>query len=166
MNCLESKVCCEIKEICPKDHNDIAYYTQTIVNRELSIPEHKPPKEKILSKNYQICITKTKPIYIKLGCGKVTGCKLLVAGSISVGVEYSAAVPEQNVHYVHYDLPFHGLIMDEDCGRPIPKQDCDLNKFDLFVCTEHFQLDQINPRQLRLVVVLMLWLKRKHHCEC
>ncbi len=164
MSHLDLDVFHETIENCPTDFSNVAYQAQVIINDDIKIPDYKPPKEKIISAQHNIIINSVKPIKVSVGCGKGPGCKLLVKGNIRVGIEYSAAVPEQNVHFLHCDLPFRGLVISERCERPIPHQDCDLSKFDLYVCTEHFQLDQIDSRTIHQVAVLLLWLSRKPQC--
>lgn len=163
MNCPDTNCSCEIKEYCPPCPEDISYYTEIILNGEIKIPCNKPCSEKAIQLYRKICITKAEALRVHLDNGCISGCKVLVTGTLQLGIEYSADVPEQNVHFMHADIPFQGLLMGGPCNQPIPLCDCDLKKFHLHICVEHIQIHQINPRCFEKVIVLMLWLERKHH---
>ncbi|WP_418789908.1 SPOCS domain-containing protein [Phosphitispora sp. TUW77] len=163
MNFIDKCLPCEIEECCPVNAEDVAYYTEVIIDGELHIPEQKPPKEKIINVTHKILINKVKSIPVQLDNGCVTGCKILVCGIVRLGIEYSADVPEQNVHYVHFDIPFQGLIVGDSCHKPIPLKDCNLSKFNFHACMEHVQVHQAGPRTMEKVIVLLLWLERKHY---
>lgn len=139
--------------------------TDNLCYSELQIPDQKPPKEKVVEVRHRVCVTKVVLVPIIGGKGCLTGCKVLVNGVLRLGVEYSAAVPEQSLHFAHFDVGFQELILGEPCFQMIPPHDCDLKKFRLHVCVEHLQVHQLGPRTLEQVSVLLLWLERRQPCK-
>lgn len=162
MTCLDLNCPCDVEERCPAGPEEVAYHTEVIVDGQLKIPDVKPPLENLIEVTHKICIENIRTIPVKLDNGCLTGCKVLVNGKVWLGIEYSADVPEQNVHFAHFEIPFQALITGGPCHKPIPLWDCNLEKFELHVCVEHIQVHAIDSRNLEKAIVLLLWLKRKH----
>jgi hypothetical protein len=90
-------------EYCPQTGDTVSYHTQIKVNGELEIPPHKPPMESLFNTVHEIAITKVTEIIVKKPAGK----KVLVVGTILVGAEYIAKVPDQKVHFtISVCVPF------------------------------------------------------------
>lgn len=161
MKCLGVHLPYLVAEHCPVSSRQVAYYTQIVINRETKIPDYKPPLENVIKVSCQVYITKLVAIPVRLDCGGISGCKVLASGTVWLGIEYSAAEPEQSVYFIHYKLPFQSLILGGPNHKPIPPEDCPLTKFNLHVCIELLQVRPLTRRTLENLIVLMLWLERK-----
>lgn len=150
-----------VVELCPSTQKMAKYYSEIIINGNLIIPPQKPPKEHIVKVTHQIILKDVEVLTVTLPNGIVAGKKIIVAGIISLSIQYVADVPDQKVHHVHYDLPFTGIILD-DCGTLIPTNDTIFpNNFVVHICVEKVRLAQIDNRTLSKEIVLMLWVEEK-----
>jgi hypothetical protein len=165
MNGVEMSRPYEVKEHCPLCPGEVAYYTEVLFNGEFKIPDLKPDLEQIIHINRQVFINKIAPVPVKLNNGHLVGGKILVRGMLRIGLEYAALVPEQTVHFLHLTIPFEGLITKDCCLNPIPLQDWELRKFNLYTFVEHITAERIDPRTIEKTLVLLIWLKRKEHCS-
>lgn len=152
----------EMSEHCPIHPQEVDYYTQVLINGEIKIPIMKPNLEKIINVTRKIFLERVVPIPVKLDDGCIAGCKVLIRGIIRLGIEYSADVPEQTVHFAHFDIPFDGLIGGDACQPVIPVEDCDLRKFTICSYIEHIDAVKIDQRTIEETIVLLLWLKHKN----
>jgi|GEM_PF-1454250 len=150
-----------VVELCPSPLHVAKYYKEIILNGNLVIPPQKPPKEHIVKVTHQIILKDVEVLTVTLPDGTVAGNKIIVAGIVSLSVQYVADVPDQKVHHVHYDLPFTGIIL-ADCGELIPTADPIFpNNFVVHICVEKVRLTQIDNRTLSKEIVLMLWVEQK-----
>ncbi|WP_418792493.1 DUF3794 domain-containing protein [Phosphitispora sp. TUW77] len=146
-----------VVEYCPTDTSVAAFFTEIIVNGNLVIPPHKPPKERIVKVTHDVRLNDVEVITVTLPDGTIPGNKIVVSGVITLNIQYAADVPTQKVHFVHYDLPFNALILT-DCGEPIPLADFP-DDFVVHVCVEKLRLTQIDSRTLSKEIVLMIWVE-------
>lgn len=150
-----------VVELCPSPLHVANYYKEIILNGNLVIPPQKPPKEHIVKVTQQIILKDVQVLTVTLPDDTVAGNKIIVAGIVSLSIQYVADVPDQKVHHVHYDLPFTGIIMG-DCGELIPSDDVIFpDNFVVHICVEKVRLTQINSRMLSKEIVLMLWVEPK-----
>ncbi|MFA4885543.1 MAG: DUF3794 domain-containing protein [Desulfotomaculaceae bacterium] len=128
-------------------------FGEVAINHELVIPSQKPPMEVLLSYTVDFEITKAEVIDTKLTAGKdsqtVPLRKVIVDGTAKITVKYAADVPDQQVHGAHFDVPFNALVEWPD-GPPEGEAIC------VEVVPEHVQIDQIDSRRLRKVIVIQV----------
>lgn len=150
-----------IGEMCPNATSVAKYFTEIIVNGNLIIPPQKPPKEHIVKVTHLVDITDVEVITVTLPNGTVAGNKIVVAGTLKLGIQYVADVPDQKVHFVHYDLPIAAIILT-DCGLPInPADPIFPDNFVVHVCVEKIRIEQIDSRTLSKQIVLMIWVEQQ-----
>lgn len=156
-----------VTEFCPSPENPARYFTQIIVNGNLVIPPHKPPKSHIVKVTHQVALRDVEVLPVILpGSTTPAGYKIVVSGTLTLYIQYVADVPDQKVHVVHYELPFNGIIM-RDCALNtsvflIPPGDTILpDNFVAHVCVEKLRITQIDSRTLSKEIVLMLWVEQK-----
>jgi len=144
------------------DDDEVAFFKQIIVDGECEIPEPKPDSEKLLKIHSKVHIYKTVVVDSKEveGGEFVPGRKVLVAGFLKLGFEYSACTPDQKVHYFHCDVPFEGLVMDKD-DRLLPAK-FNLNEYLVHATVEQVHAEQVGPRCFSKVAILLLWLEPKN----
>ncbi|WP_418792496.1 hypothetical protein [Phosphitispora sp. TUW77] len=142
-------------ERCPDSNDVVSYHTQIQLNGLLEIPLNKPPKEKMFNTIHEVDITKLTAVTVK----KPPGKKILVVGKLMVGLEYIAKVPDQKVHFAHWEIPFQALIKNDD-GTLLPL-DFDLDQYIAHVCVEYEEYHQIDERTITKELVLLIWLQRK-----
>jgi len=152
----------EMSEHCPIHHHEVAHYTQVLMNGEIKIPALKPNLEKIIHVTRKIYLKRVVVIPVKLDNGCLAGYKVLIRGMIRLGIEYSADVPEQTVHFAHFEIPFDALIGGDACHPILPVEDCDLKNFTLCSYTEHIDVIKIDERTIEETIVLLSWLKHKN----
>lgn len=162
MNSIEMGHPYEMSEHCPIHQHEVAHYTQVLMNGDIKIPASKPNLEKIIHVTRKIYLKRVVPIPVKLDNGCIAGCKVLIRGVIRLGIEYSADVPEQTVHFSHFEIPFDALIGGDACHPILPVEDCDLRKFTLCSYTEHIDVIKIDERTIEETIVVLLWLKHKN----
>ncbi len=143
-------------ELCPTSQNMVAYSLQIMLNGLLEIPVVKPPIERIFNSVHEISISKYTSIMVK----KPPGQKVLVAGEIMVGIEYIANVPDQKIHFVHWDLPFQALIKNTDGS--FLSLDFDITQYNVHVCVEYEDYSQLNETTIVYDVVLLTWLQQNN----
>ena len=150
-----------VVELCPSTQKVAKYYSEIIINGNLVIPPQKPAKEHIVKVTHQIIFKDVEVLTVTLPDGTVAGKKIIVAGIISLSIQYVADVPDQKVHHVRYDLPFTGIILN-DCGTLISTNDTIFpNDFIVHICVEKVRLTQIDNRTLNKDIILMLWVEEK-----
>lgn len=142
-------------------------FAEIVINDNLIIPEPKPDVELItnVTKNFQI--EDVEVLDVNLGAvplGQVQGRKVIIAGNLFLGVEYSAAVPSQELHFAHFCVPFKVMIKQRPCttiNRGLLPADFNINNFNIHICVEHEQYHVVNPRELSKVLVVLIWLEPK-----
>jgi len=152
---------------CPTPTSTVFTFAEIIINDNLMIPEQKPDVELITNviKNFQI--EDVEVLDVNLGAvppGQVQGRKVVIAGTLFLGVEYSAAVPSQELHFAHYCIPFKALIKQRPCtttNRGLLPPNFDINNYNIRICIEHEQYHVVNPRELSKVLVVLIWLEPK-----
>lgn len=152
---------------CPTPTSTVATFVEIVINDNLIIPEPKPDVELItnVTKNFQI--DDVEVLDVNLGAvppGQVQGRKVIIAGTLFLGVEYSAAVPSQELHFAHYCIPFKALIKQRPCtttNRGLLPPNFDINNYNIRICVEHEQYHVVNPRELSKVLVVLIWLEPK-----
>lgn len=161
MECLKNKTCLAT-ELCPAPDSLIEHFTQLIICSELVIPEQKPDIEYLSKEVLDVCLTKVEVIDVDLG-DEVKRRKLIFQGSLGVGIEYSANMPEQEVHFAHFSIPFQGFIGERPCTTTnkglITLADFDLGDYKIHYCIEHAQYHKIDSRKFKPVIVLLIWLE-------
>lgn len=144
-------------ERCPGSGDVVSFHTQIQLNGLLEIPLNKPPKEEIFNATHEIDITKLTTVIVK----KPPGKKVLVVGKVRVGIEYIAKVPDQKVHFAHWEIPFQALLKNDD-GSLLPL-DFDLSKYVAHICVEHEEYSQVDERTIAKEIVLLIWLQLKEN---
>lgn len=89
------------------------FFTEIVIDHNLVIPDHKPPAECLLDSVIDFEITKAVVFDTPLESPEITGVllrKALVVGIAHIIVKYAAAVPDQQVHGAHFDVPFNALV--------------------------------------------------------
>ena len=143
-------------ELCPLSGDVVSFHTQIKVNGLLEIPEPKPDKETIFNTMHEIKITKLTTITVRQPAGK----KVLLVGTLTVGIEYISDTPEQKVHFAHWDIPFQALIKKSDGS--LLDLDFKLEDYVAHVCVEHEEYTQIGKRTISKEIVLLIWLQPKN----
>ena len=147
-----------VAQLCPNADSVAKYFTEVIIDGNLVIPPQKPPKTHIVKTTTLITLKDVEVIEVTLPDG-TTGKKILVAGIITLGIQYVADVPSQKVHFVHYEIPFEALVLD-DCGDLLPSDDTIFtNGFVPHVCVEKLRLVQIDNRTINKTIVLQVWIE-------
>ncbi|MFA4885546.1 MAG: DUF3794 domain-containing protein [Desulfotomaculaceae bacterium] len=148
---------------CPVDPADVFTFTQIVINDNLVLPEQKPDIEHITNVTTNFIIEDVEVLDINLGGDPAfTGRKVVVAGTLTLGVEYSAATPSQEVHFAHFNIPFKALIKARPCtedNRGLLPADFDISLYKINICIEHQQFHIVNPRELSKVLVVLIWLE-------
>lgn len=150
---------------CPPENTVLNFFTEIVINDNLIIPPEKPPIEHISAVVKDFHIEDVEVLDVTLGgTPPVTGRKVVIAGTLSLGLEYSAAVPAQHVHFAHFNIPFKALITFRPCNTPargLLPPDFDINDYVIHICVEHEQYHIVNPREIRKVLVVLIWLEPK-----
>lgn len=90
-----------------------ALLSELNVDRVFTIPPQKPPAECLLDCIEDIEITKAVVIDTPLATPENPALelqKVLVTGIVTFTFKYSAAVPDQQVHAAHFQVPFNEII--------------------------------------------------------
>ena len=156
--CQQNQICIQSTsgyELCPKKKEDVIYFTQIADTGDLEIPTQKPDVESIFDIIHEIKITETNEILVTKPVGK----KVIVGGSLTLGIEYISKTITQKVHFAHWDLYFKALILNED-GTMLPL-DFDLNNYVVHICVEELKMIQLDERTVRYSYILLLWLQTK-----
>lgn len=166
MECLNKALSLD-DELCPT--TTPSYFAETTICEHLVIPPQKPPKELITNVIKKFVVSDIEVLKVDLGdrdpAKESIRVKVVVTGTVSLGIEYSALMDEQEVHYVHFDIPFQAIIGTRPCNPVnrglIDDPTFDIDKFKLHVCLEHEQYHQLSPRDIKAVMVLLFWLEPK-----
>lgn len=147
---------------CPPPGSNLPYFTEIVINHNLIIPCQKPDIEMItnVTKNFKIDDVEV----LDVDLGDVQGKKLIIAGTLTLGIEYSAAVPSQEVHFAHFTIPFKAIITQRPCPgafRGLIDPAFILSNWNIRICVEHEQYHIINPREISKVLVVLIWLEPK-----
>lgn len=163
MNCLNA--CGNPGNQCPPDGSRLNYFAEIVINDNLIIPPEKPPVEHISAVVKDFKIEDVEVLDVNLGgTPPFLGRKVVIAGTLTLGVEYSAAVPAQHVHFAHYNIPFKALITFRPCttaNRGLLPAGFDIADYDIRICVEHEQYHIVNPREIRKCLVVLIWLEPK-----
>lgn len=152
---------------CPTPTSTVFTFAEIVINDNLIIPEQKPDVELITNVIKDFRIDDVEVLDVNLGAvplGQVQGRKVIIAGTLYLGVEYSAAVPSQELHFAHYCIPFKAMIKQRPCttiNRGLLPPNFDINDYNIRICVEHEQYHVINPRELSKVLVVLIWLEPK-----
>lgn len=147
---------------CPAPGSLLHFFTQIVINDHLIIPPLKPDVEIISNVTKNFTIDSTEVIVKDLGSLK--GKEVFIAGTLTLGIEYSAAIPSQEVHFAHFDIPFKGLIKYRPCNcsnRGLIVTPFCLSDYDIKICVEHEQYHLVSPREIEKVLVVLIWLDKK-----
>ncbi|MFA4885547.1 MAG: DUF3794 domain-containing protein [Desulfotomaculaceae bacterium] len=148
-----------VVQFCPNTDSPAVFFTETIIDGNLIIPAQKPPKQHIVKSSTSVALKDVEVIEVTLPDG-TTGNKILVAGIITLGIQYAADVPSQKVHFVHYEIPFEVLVL-ADCGGLIdPANPIFPDNFVPHVCVEKLRLTQIDNRTISKEIVLLVWIEQ------
>ncbi|WP_418792494.1 DUF3794 domain-containing protein [Phosphitispora sp. TUW77] len=145
---------------CPPEGSELTMFTEIVINDNLIIPEPKPDVEKITNVTKNFTIDDVEVLDVDLG--DVQGRKVIIAGTLNLGVEYSALVPSQEVHYAHFNIPYKAIIKLRPCPgayRGLLPPDFDISTVRVNICVEHEQYHLINPREIQKVLVVLIWLE-------
>ncbi len=168
MACLNDAVSLA-EELCPPNNSELNRFTEVIVCETLVIPPQKPDKELITNVIKNFVVTDIEEITVDLGDNLVHK-KVAVTGDILLGIEYSALTEEQEVHFAQFSIPFQGIVGYRPCvsdpadpayNRGLNGAAFDIEDYNVFVCLEHEQYHQLSPREIKAVVVLLIWLQLK-----
>jgi len=172
MDCLNSTVNLA-DTLCPTDPLQ-HFFAEIIICEDLTVPAPKPDMELITKPTLNIVVEDVEQLIVDLGDrdGTSTGPlrkKIAVTGTIKLGIEYSADVPEQEVHFMHFDIPFQGIIGYRPCDATnrgliddyqLAPDIFDIDNYKVHVCLEHQQYHQISPRETKAVLVILIWLEK------
>lgn len=163
-------------ELCPTDPIQ-HYFTEIILCEDLTIPPQKPDKELITKVTHNFVVNDVEQLSVNLGDRDLSDPanflrkKVAITGVVKLGIEYSADVPEQEVHFMHFDIPFQAIIGYRPCETGTPLGDFnrgliddplfDIDNYYVHVCLEHEQYHQLSPRDIKAVLVLLIWLELK-----
>ncbi|HAU32375.1 MAG: hypothetical protein XD78_1774 [Desulfotomaculum sp. 46_296] len=171
MNCVDGTTNMAQME-CPvlTSSQTLNLFTEIIICQHLVIPPQKPDKEHITNTLKNFLVTDVQVVEVDLGDGVIRK-KVVVSGTLKLGIEYSADEPEQQVHFAHFDIPFSGIIGYRPCDpatnrglildSDFPPDGFDIDDFNINLCLEHEQYHQLNPRDIKAVLVLLIWLEPK-----
>jgi hypothetical protein len=82
-------------------------------------------------------------------CTDLTGKKLIIEGVLQQKIVYAAAVEEQSVHSVHFDVPFSAFIV-------LAPHDPLTREFKIDVCIEDIFIADLTPRKIFKNVTLVI----------
>lgn len=156
-------------QLCPPDQSVLNYFTEICICEHLVIPPQKPDKELITNVTKNFCVTDVQVLDVDLGdrnpATETIRKKIAITGTLKLGIEYSADMPEQQVHFAQFDIPFQGIIGYRPCNSTnrglINDPNFDIDNYNVHVCLEHEQYHQLNAREIKPVVVILIWLELK-----
>ncbi|QDR82807.1 DUF3794 domain-containing protein [Sporomusa termitida] len=143
-------VCSKDELQCFLDCGNIRRWTQVFIPEVLCIPCPKPDIEQLISISALVEILSQRVIrtpgeyglpLTNEECTDITGRKLIIEGVLRQKIIYAAAVKEQSVHSVHFDVPFSAFIVLSPCD-PLTR------KFEIDVCIEDIFVTDIAPRKI------------------
>ncbi|WBW96632.1 DUF3794 domain-containing protein [Oceanirhabdus sp. W0125-5] len=165
MDCPGNNVVNYATELCPVPDSLLAHFTQLILCDILEIPEEKPDIEFLSNEQIEVIIDNIDVIDVDLGVPD-THKKVVFQGDVKLGVEYSADMPEQEVHFAHFAIPFQGFIGERPCDNDTNKglisdPNFDLEDYNIRYCLEHVQFHVLDRRRFKPVLVILIWLEPK-----
>lgn len=138
-------------------------FGELTINHELVVPDHKPPMEALLKYWVDFTLSKARVIDTRLTVTQdqqqVPLRKVIINGNARITIKYAADVPDQQVHGAEFDVPFEGLI-EWPGGPPEGTAIC------VDIVPEHVQIDRIDERRLRKVLVIQLNICQSTEPEC
>ena len=154
-----------INGICPReklecflDCGNIRRWTQLLVPEVLCIPCQKPDIEQLISITAIVDIISQRVVrtpgdkcmtLTNEECTDLTGKKLIIEGVLQQKIVYAAAVEEQSVHSVHFDVPFSAFII-------LAPEDHLSKKFKVEACIEDIFITNITARKIFKNVTLVI----------
>ena len=117
------------------------------LTRIISIPDEKPPIEKVLDACVEAIIEKATVIKTPIINEQGPLRKVIIKGTAVITLKYVAAVKDQQVHAAIFHIPFESLV--EWQNGPTPGSPICVN-----VTTEHFQVDPLDYCTLLAAMVL------------
>ncbi|WP_418792497.1 DUF3794 domain-containing protein [Phosphitispora sp. TUW77] len=127
-------------------------WDELVINHDLTIPDIKPPMERLLGYKIEYAITKAEVIGTKLVTDDQPPLpirKVIIDGIATITTKYVADQPDQQVHGAHFDEPFNALI--EWPGGPAPGTPICVE-----VMEEHVQIHMIDDRHMSKTIVIQL----------
>lgn len=125
-------------------------WDELVINHNLTIPDKKPPMEKLLGYMIRYEITKAEVIDTRIMTNTQPSLpvrKVIIEGLARIVIKYVADVPDQQVHGAHFEEPFAKLI--EWPGGPPPGSPICVE-----ITEEHAQIHMIDNRHLSKVIVI------------
>ncbi len=144
----------------PKDRN----WTELSVPEVLTLPCEKPNIESIDKVYIQVKIISKRIIETPKGLENVegttlTGKKLIVEGTLTQKIVYTAAVCQQSVHSAHFNIPFSAIIV-------LRSDFCLNDELCIDSCIEDVFVLAVNQRQIFKNVTLFLRAKPASMSPC
>ncbi|KUK52731.1 MAG: hypothetical protein XD78_1771 [Desulfotomaculum sp. 46_296] len=127
-------------------------FDELAINHNLTIPDNKPPMERLLGYKVEYEIIKAEVIATPLVTDDnppLPVRKVIIDGLAKISVKYVADVPDQQVHGAHFDEPFSTLL--EWPGGPAPGSPICVD-----VLEEHVQIHMLDDRHLSKIIVIQL----------
>lgn len=137
----------------------VEVWDEIVINHNLTIPDIKPPMERLLGYKIEYTVTKAEVIATPLMTDDQPPLpirKVIVAGTAVITVKYVADVPDQQVHGAHFEEPFSDLI--EWPGGPAPGSPLCVE-----VIEEHVQVHKLTGRLISKVIVIQLNVSAKEN---
>lgn len=122
-------------------------WTQMDISESLSVPHQKPDIEQLVSLFSKVDIISQKVVKTPIpGFGNqegtnLTGRKLIIEGVIRQKIIYTADVPSQSLHSVHFDIPFSAFVVIDETTAGSARFKVEPYIEDIFICA-------INKRQI------------------
>ncbi len=102
-------------------------FTEIAVMDTVDVPDPKPPIEQLVSVLLDVKLESTRIIQTPVGTSvsglRLTGCKLVVEGSIDEKITYVASEPDQPVHAVEGSVPFSTFVVVPPSVNCVPVHD-------------------------------------------
>lgn len=170
--CLQNKII-DISGLCDSEQLQFAKvgdpnylidrnWTEISIPELLTVPCEKPPIEninkvlasiKIISKRVIQTPTSQRTGSENEEGTKLTGYKLVVEGILEQKVVYTADVPQQSVHSVHFEVPFSVFIVLTPLSNPADTLN---TKYCVDACIEDIYVKAFNTKDIFKNVTLFL----------
>ena len=127
-------------------------FDELVINHDLTIPENKPPMERLLGYKVKYEITKAEVIATPLQSDDQPPLpirKVILEGIAKITIKYVAAVEDQQVHGAHFDVPFSKLLIWP--GGPAPSSPLCID-----VLEEHVQFHMLDERHISKLIVIQV----------
>jgi hypothetical protein len=147
---------------CPPNNTLLPFFAEISICDILTIPTPKPDIEAVSAVSKNFTIEDVEILDVNLG--DVQGRKAYIAGTLTLGIEYSALVETQEVHFAHFNLPYKALIRMRPCPgayRGLLPPDFNINNYYIRICIEHEQFHILDPRTIQTALVVLVWLEPK-----